>query len=381
MPAPPYPDALLPDSAVVYSPATVDFSIAETIQNASGFLASYHETIDGVEYSGAEIVQRVAQETSTNPRVLLVILESRSGWVLGQPAAGQDLRFPLLLNVPGYQGLYKELSLIGKLLNIGYYGWRSGELTEITFTDHTHVRLSPTLNAGSVALQYLFSRLLKQPDWQNTLYGQASFILLYQQMFGDAWSRSAQFGPLLPASLQQPPLELPFQPGERWSLTAGPHLAWNTGTPLGALDFAPVTGESPCKVSRAWATASASGLIVRSANNMVIIDLDGDGFEQTGWVLFYFHIADQDHIPAGMRVNVDDPIGHPSCEGGNATGTHMHIARKYNGEWIPADGPVPFELGGWVAHAGEKAYQGSLTKGDAIVRASPGGAGTSIIIR
>ena len=378
---PPYPDALLPDSEVVYSPSTVDFSIADYLQIAHGFLASYQETLDGAEYSGAEIVQRVAQETSTNPRLLLAVVEYRSGWVRSQPADGQDLRYPLQLNVPGYQGLYKELSLIGKLLNIGYYGWRSGTLTDIKFTDNSTVRLSPELNAGSIAIQYLFGRLLKQPDWQQALYGQATFIQLHQELFGDAWGRAAKVEPLLPAGLQQPPLELPFKPGERWSLTSGPHLAWNTGTPLGALDFAPVTGESPCKVSKAWATASAAGFITRSDNNMVILDLDGDSFEQTGWVLFYFHVADLDRVPPEARVNLDDPIGHPSCEGGNATGTHVHIARKYNGEWIPADGPVPFNLSGWTAHFGERAYQGSLTKGTLEVRASPGGAGTSIIVR
>jgi LasA protease len=381
IPASPYPDVLLPDSEIVYSPSTVEFSIADYVQDASGFLATYQETLDGTGFNGAQIVQRVAQETSTNPRFLLAMLEYRSGWVRGQPPGGQDLRFPLLLNVPGYQGLYKELSLVGKLLNIGYYGWRSGNLTEVKFTDSSTVRLSPEINAGSAGIQYLFSRLLKQPAWQQVLYGQASFIHVHQEMFGDAWSRAAQIEPLLPADLQQPPLELPFKPGERWSLTAGPHLAWNTGTPLGALDFSPVTGQAICAVSRAWTTAPAPGFIIRSENNMVILDLDGDGFEQTGWVLFFYHIADQERLPSGVWINTDDLIGHPSCQGGNSTGAHVHIARKYNGEWLPADGPVPFILSGWTAHLGERAYQGSLVRGNDIVRASPGGAGTSIIIR
>ncbi len=381
IPASAYPDALLPDSEVIFSPTTVEFSISDYVQNAPGFLATYQEIVDGITSNSAQIVQRVAQETSTNPRFLLAMLEYRSGWVRGQPPTGQDLRFPLLLNVPGYQGLYKELSVVGKLLNIGYYGWRSGDLTSIKFADSTTVRLSPELNAGSVAIQYLFARLYKQPDWQQALYAQGSFIQVYQEMFGDPWSRAAQMEPLLPAELQQPPLELPFRPGERWSLTSGPHLAWNTGTPLGALDFSPVTGQATCAVSQAWTTASAPGLITRSENNTVILDLDGDGYEQTGWVLFYYHIAHQERLPAGVFVNTDDRIGHPSCQGGNATGAHVHIARKYNGEWQPADGPVPFILSGWTVLSGERAYQGSLVKGSDIVRSSPGGAGTSIIIR
>ena len=56
--------------------------------------------------------------------------------------------------------------------------------------------------------------------------------------------------PLFPDGLQAPILELPFAPGEEWALTGGLHNDWNTGTPLGALDFAPITGESHCAVSR-----------------------------------------------------------------------------------------------------------------------------------
>jgi len=74
-------------------------------------------------------------------------------------------------------------------------------------------------------------------------------------------------------------------------------------------------------------------------------------------------------------------LWHPSCEGGKATGTHIHIARKYNGEWIPADGPVPFNLNGWVAHAGVKPYQGTLTRGDDVVTASVYGSFESRIKR
>jgi murein DD-endopeptidase MepM/ murein hydrolase activator NlpD len=101
--------------------------------------------------------------------------------------------------------------------------------------------------------------------------------------------------------------------------------------------------------------------------------LDGDGHEQTGWVLFYFHMAERDLIAAGAQVKVGDLLGHPSCEGGRATGTHVHIARKYNGEWIPADGIVPgivpFVIGGWTAEQGDAPYEGRLTRVGAWVEA------------
>jgi murein DD-endopeptidase MepM/ murein hydrolase activator NlpD len=104
---------------------------------------------------------------------------------------------------------------------------------------------------------------------------------------------------------------------------------------------------------------------------VVVLDLDGDGREQTGWVLLYLHIASQGRVANGAFVEQGDLIGHPSCEGGVATGTHVHIARKYNGEWILAAGALPFNLSGWVAQAGSKAYQGALVKGDQRVLACP----------
>ena len=113
----------------------------------------------------------------------------------------------------------------------------------------------------------------------------------------------------------------------------------------------------------------------------MVLDLDGDGFEQTGWVVIYQHIATKDRIQAGTMVSASTRIGHPSCEGGEATGTNLHLARKYNGEWVAAGGPLPFDLSGWIAHDGSAPYQGTLTKGDQTITANQTGTHESQIIR
>jgi len=114
---------------------------------------------------------------------------------------------------------------------------------------------------------------------------------------------------------------------------------------------------------------------------VVVVDLDGDGYEQTGWVLLYLHIATLERVRVGQWVDVNDRIGHASCEGGKSTGTHVHIARKYNGEWVAADGPIPFTLGGWTVVAGNKPYEGLLVRGDKTIIADPVGQSWSIIFR
>jgi LasA protease len=377
----PYPGWLLPDSEVLFSPAALDFSIEDYIAQADGYLSGYGEMVNGAWASGAELVRRVAVESSTNPRLLLAFLEFRSGWVRGQPLPGTDLSHPLGFRVPGYRGLYYELGFAAAKLNIGYYGWRSGELTELPFFGGSRARLSPEINPGSAAIEYLFAQFFNQADWRIQLLEAGGFLELHRQMFGDPWERAAAVEPLFPSQLDQPPLELPFAPGERWSFTGGPHLSWNTGTPAGAIDFSPFTGEAPCAPSSAWVTAAAPGVVVRSQHNVVALDLDGDGHEGSGWVLVHLHIAEKDRLPEGTRVNLGDRLGHPSCERGKSTGTHVHLARKYNGEWLPAVGPLPFVLSGWQVVAGRRSYEGYLTKDGQTITASPGGASSSIISR
>jgi LysM repeat protein len=380
---PPYPSPVFPDSLVINSPAAAGFQTDDFINQAGGFLSTYKELMDSGEWlSGSEIIQRVATESSINPQLLLAFLEFRSGWVRGEPSDPSQVEYPIGFYVPDYHGLYLELSLVAKELNIGYYGWRQGSLTELVFPNNTHVRISPGLNAGSVAVQNLASKFyLRQQDWLDAVYGPRGVLAIYEAMFGDPWQVAAKVEPLFPTDLAQPTLELPFTPGEDWSLTSGPHIAWRTGTPRGALDFAPITGEPACAVSTAWVTASAPGLVVRSEDGIVTLDLDGDGLEQTGWVLFYMHIADQGRVAPGTWVQTDTPLGHPSCEGGQATGTHVHLARKYNGEWLAADGPLPMILSGWVAHVGVLPYEGTLVKDGLTVSAHPDGSAGSTIVR
>ena len=376
-----YPSAVLPDSEVVSSPSAAAFSIRSYIQDADGFLNTYSETVNGETLTGAEIVEKVAQENSTNPRLLLAFLEYRSGWVWGLPHDTTDLAHPIGFYVPDYRGLYMELILTATQLGKGYYGWRSGDLTSMEFLDGDIERLSPSFNAASAAVQRLFALFYDRQDWEEAMYGPDNFLHLYQSMYGDPWARAAEVEPLIPADLGQPTLELPFAIGERWGFTGGPHLTWNSGSPRGAIDFSPTSGGASCSISSAWVTASASGVVTRSSDDVVALDLDRDGFEQTGWVLIYLHVPEADRIPSGTRVNLDDRLGHPSCERGQSSGTHVHIARKYNGEWIAADGPLRFVLSGWQAYADVKNYLGELRRGDQVAAASPVGPHTSIITR
>lgn len=373
-------DIAMPDSEVVYSPSASSFDIDAYIQKAGGYLSTYVEQMGTGNYSGAYIVKLVSVENSTNPYLLLAILEYESHWVYGQPTNLAQRDYPMGYFKLESRGLYHQLSWAVQELSIGYYGWRAGSLSEVTFADNTRMHLGPALNAGTAALQYLFAQWYDPQEWNNALYGEDSMPALMQKMFGNFWERSKSVEPLYPTNLAQPTLELPFATGT-WSLTGGPHAAWGPGGALAALDFAPPSTESGCVPSDQWVTAMAPGLVVREGDGVVIEDLDGDGDETTGWVIMYLHIGNNDKVALGTYLNTDDKIGHPSCEGGEAVGTHVHVARKFNGEWMLAGGPVPFDLSGYVASAGDAPYEGSLSNGVTTVIAAANSAPKSAISR
>ena len=373
---------IIPDSELVNSPSSVGFDIQDYVNTAGGKLSTFHEYMTTVgTITGAEGINRISLGSSISPRLLLALTQYYTGWVQGQSKPGLDEKYLFGYKNSTYPGLYQQLRLVVQDLLTGYYGWRAGNLSELTFPDGTTLRIAPDLNAGSVALQYFFSKHLNYADWLNAIDPNTGFLAVYKGMFGDPFERASELGPLFPPNLIQPVFTLPFEVGALWAFTGGPHPAWEAESAWGALDFAPAAAVSGCAVSNAWVVAIAPGQIVRSESSYVVLDLDGDGYEQTGWVVIYQHIATKDRIPAGTWVNAGARIGHPSCEGGTATGTNLHMARKYNGEWVAAGDPLPFVLSGWTAHAGEAPYKGTLTKGNQTIIANQTGVHESQIIR
>jgi LasA protease len=373
---------LLPDSEFVYSASALDFNIEQFTRKAGGKLNSYSDYLRTTgNTSGAQIVQRLADENSINPRLLLTVLEYQSGWVYGEPHNLAQVDYPLdYINFLS-RGLFAQMVRAIKDLSVGYYDWRAGKLTQLTFPDGRTIRMSPQLNAGTAALQYYFSLHYNYDDWAKAIDPNIGVPALYREMFGDPWLRDSQISPLFPPGIEQPPLTLPFIPGVVWSYSGGPHPAWELEGALAAIDFAPASMNGGCETSDQWVVAPASGLVTRSGNGVVVLDLDGDGKEQTGWVLLFLHIANAGRVKAGTFLDQGGYIGHPSCEGGVATGTHVHIARRYNGEWVLADGALPFNMDGWVVHAGAKPYLGTLTRGGDVVTACACGSLTTNIIR
>ncbi|MBV6393797.1 MAG: hypothetical protein KPEEDBHJ_03041 [Anaerolineales bacterium] len=355
---------IIPDSELVHGPAAAKFNIRNFIASQGGYLNHYVEDVKGILFNGADIIEAVSFNYSVNPRLLIALLEYQSGWVTNPSPVVTD--YPMGYADPAKAGLYKQVVWAANTLNRGYYLWKANAISTLVLADGQSIPMDPTINAGTAGVQYFFSELDGYDAWQYDT-GVGGAVVAYYVFFGNPFSYAIE--PLLPPALAQPPMSLPFAEGESWYFTGGPHGAWDSGSAWGALDFAPQGNAASCEISPYWVTAMADGLVTRTGKGSVTQDLDNDGYEQTGWVIVYMHVSAQERVAPGEYLFRNERVGHPSCEGGISNATHVHVARKYNGEWIGADGALPFNLDGWVSSGSGVEYDGYISLGSFSVEA------------
>lgn len=356
---------IIPDSELVYGPASALFDLKAFVLSKGGYLASYQEEVSDRILSGADVVLRVAQDYSVNPRLLLAVLQYQSKWLTKANPKAATLEYPLGLREPARKGLYHQLAWAANQLNRGFYLYRVNGASTWLLADGRVIPVATTINAGTAGVQNLFAQLYGEKEWIAAIT-QDGLHATYVELFGYPFDMAIE--PLVPPQVKSPSLQLPFEPGKIWSFTGGPHAGWGSGSAWAALDFAPPGDLTGCVMSEDWVVAVGDGLILRTGEGVVIQDLDVlgdlpvDGYEQTGWVILYMHIDSKDRVQPGTYVKAGDAIGHASCEGGISNGTHVHIARRYNGEWIPADQNLPFILDNWVSGSLGTEYDGFLER-------------------
>lgn len=349
---------LIPDGEFVLGPASIGFDVRAFLESQprGGRLLNHTELVDGEIMDGAAIVERVSLEFSVNPRVLLAFVDSRSGWVSGgAPAEPAAADYAAGLVDPVRAALWLQMNWLADRLNGGYYDWKTRGSRSLTLSDGTRLAGHASLGPGSFAVHRALGLQSAEAELPGRL---AAFDAAYRVLFGDPWAEARPGLDL--SSVSFPELQLPFERGETWWLTGGPHGGWGDGSAWASLDFVPDEESRGCFVSTRWATAVADGVVVPGGTGQIWLDLDGDARRETGPVVLYLHLASEGRATPGTRVRAGDRIGRPSCEGGFSNATHIHIARLYDGEWLAAAGDIPFRFGTWTAYGSPSVYDGGL---------------------
>src|SRR5687768_14606894 len=193
---------LIPDSELVYGPASSQFDVGAFVDEQGGYLAKYSQDVDGEFLTGTQIVERVSENYSVNPRLLLALLEYRSGWVTNPNP--QNVEYSLGFYDSFYAGLYRQLAWTANNLNRGYYLWRVNALSTLPLSDGTYVPLNPTINAGTAGVQYFLSLFNNRPFWDNDV-GPLGVFETYNNLFGYPFDFDIPF--LVPPNLSQPAMQ------------------------------------------------------------------------------------------------------------------------------------------------------------------------------
>ncbi len=376
-PAPHPYEWIIPDSELINGPTTAGFDVRAFVSAYPGYLKSFSQEVEGQPRDGIELIELIAHRYSVNPRLLLALLEWKGGWLTNSEIPEYEQIYPFGFEMWWARGFYKQMEWVANYLNTGFYSCDERGYCGAWFRDGARATRPEGLNSGSAGVSHFLARMVQQPEWDALRAPDGEFMQTYRRLFGDPWQR-AYDGPLVPDELTQPAMQLPWAAGETWWYTGAPHGGWGPGSAWGGIDFGPgdVPGTSDRRqtgcfdATEYWVRAAVPGLVAVSDYGEVMQDLDGDGDVRTGWVMIYNHIAAQDRVEQGRWLRVGDAVGHPSCEGGWASGTHLHLARRYNGVWMSAIGPdsVPFTVSGWQPHTSGVEYQGTLTHDDSPPR-------------
>ena len=352
---------LLANGQFVNGPNVGVFDTTQYLQDLESPLIEYATPVDDQ-----------AGYYSINPRVLLTILELKSGVVTGKSSVPQNL-----LGYRDIEDVEAQLQQLGQELFTVFYQYlyapAAAPELRVTFNNGESLVLEAQDNAATLALKAALAPLSSQSEWLILVSATepGGFTQTYRRLFpeSDPLDDSNVIIPTTapPATL----FKLPFSSGDTWAFTGGPHP--NTGSsacgtaPWSAVDFAPTnTGacSNPVPTTR-WITSPAAGTVPSTGVrcNGCLVEVRHTG----GWGSYFYHVANP-QVSNGQAVAQDQRIGNPSCRptshgacgscGGSATGIHQHYSLTYNGAHVAIAGTA-FE--GWVVHA-TTCYNGYLEK-------------------
>jgi len=341
------PSALVSDGQFVWGPNVGNFDIAKFLKSIESPLTPY-----------AVDIESWAHYYTLNPRVLLTVLEINFGYLTGldlqlDPAeVRQTIEDTSMdLSLAFYQHMYKLGDRRKGPLPLGAQAAQS-----FKFEDGVQAELIWSPSSGSYAVAALEAKgRLKSVDSSiQALGGTDAFDAVFGYFFPDTDPLDTT-NDLQPDS--PPPddyFQFPFPLEATWTFS-GAH-SWSGGSSFpdrSSMDFSTPWSnypDSPYKNTVAAAPGDAVVRVPASGNAPCWVQIDHGG----GWSTHYYHLVNvgsSGAIGPKSRNQLIGGIGEELCNGGFATGPHVHFALFYNGAPYDLEG---LKLSGWTVHEGPR---------------------------
>ncbi|MEZ0395395.1 MAG: CARDB domain-containing protein, partial [Anaerolineales bacterium] len=362
--------AVLSDGQFVYGPNVNGFDLTAWLEANAPHLLPYAADLEGF-----------ASYASLNPRLLLALMELRTGLVSNLAA---DPANPFGWPQSGFEA---QVQAAAEVLTSAYYlhlhrysalDPAERSLPPLPLPDGSELTLAPEVNAGT----YAVLAFLAQTETADSLPAALeSLPAVWAVLFpaDDPLDESNQV--YIPGSLaaqSTPPpsmLQLPYQRGEAWRFWGVHHNMGYTGTDASSIDFTNewrywicpdplndcMEGYAPYDLSPYPIRAAHSGWITTIAGNKWGITAPCQAtiytnYDRTGWATRYYHLENVQATPGAPPVPIAqnailgymaDTKKEALCNGGASSGHHVHFSLMYNGAFVPIDGTA---LTGWVIH-------------------------------
>jgi hypothetical protein len=341
---------LLADGQFVWGPNVGDFNIREFLKSIGSPLEPYSDDIE-----------IWARYSSTNPKVLLTVLELQQGYV---NSLSDDLTPEMIRETIENTSMDLAVAFYEHL-----HTWGSRKSTEdqidadinpaVVFADGSAAQLSPDTYSGTFAIAATLAESTDMTTWlkQVSPQDEGGFTSVFGSLFPetDPLDNSNNINPpSLPAADF---FQFPFPLGAIWYF-GGPHSwAGDDTRPFSSMDF--YAGGATCDAPpNLYTVAAQSGTAIRPYGYDCWLEIDHGG----GWTTSYYHLQNMID-PQGATVNQNASLGTIACEicaGGWASGPHVHWTLKFGGAFVSLEG---VRVSGWTIHVGPEPYDtGSIER-------------------
>jgi len=355
--------SLVSDGQFVWGSNVGDFDIAHFLTERASTLMPY-----------ANLVEVNAAYTGINPRVLLTVLEVRYGLVSNLSET---------LDVESLAALIEETSMA---LHLAFYehlyqwGTRADSTSNqvqpsITLADGVSLQVASGTSSGSYAITSVLVNELPSTQAEPLLSAETrgGFGVVFASFFPDVDPLDIS-NDINPAELPPEDLfQLPFPLDASWRFS-GVH-SWaggDYGPDRSSMDFSTPWDTFPDFPYKNTVAAAGGSALIRTPYSGRLpcwVEIDHGG----GWMTSYYHLRNigstSGPIGTFSRNQLIGAIGTETCNGGSATGAHVHFTLWYNGALFDLE---EVKLSGWTVHVdwdaiGNETYNSGYIERDGVM--------------